>query len=139
EANSVLESLRANSPLDEMSLNLKKRLAVYLSLTQYYSYWGWESRENVEDFVTDMLDLKSSSVHRWCIEYEAHHFLEEGRRGKHSKVRSPLYDAEYASFRERFRDYVKNNSLGQAGQPNLTADALADWVNLDLQLNGEDK
>ncbi|EER03147.1 hypothetical protein Pmar_PMAR018403 [Perkinsus marinus ATCC 50983] len=136
---SLWEALQATSPLDDMSLHLKKRLAVYMSLTQFYGYWGWQSREEIEEFVAGLLDLKPSSVHRWCHDFETDHYLEQDCRGKHSKVRSPLYDVEYQGFRERFRHYVKANSIGKDGSPNLTADALAEWVNSDLDLQDEDK
>ncbi|KAF4659728.1 hypothetical protein FOL47_007473 [Perkinsus chesapeaki] len=92
EVNNLLDSLRLQNPLDEMSLHLKKRLAVYISLTQLYGCYGWKSRTVVEEFVADLLDLKPSSGRRWSHEYETNHFLEEDRRGKHSKVRSPVYD-----------------------------------------------
>ncbi|KAF4712791.1 hypothetical protein FOZ63_008039, partial [Perkinsus olseni] len=67
---SLWEALQATNPLDDMSLHLKKRLAVYVSLTQFYGYWGWQSREVVEEFVADLFDLKPSSVHRWCHDFE---------------------------------------------------------------------
>ncbi|KAF4651412.1 hypothetical protein FOZ61_010476 [Perkinsus olseni] len=61
------------------------------------------------------------------------------RRGKHSKVRTPLFDAEYQGYRERFRHHVKANSIGKDGSPNLTADALAEWVNSEMELGEGDK
>ncbi|KAF4714025.1 hypothetical protein FOZ63_004258, partial [Perkinsus olseni] len=133
------EALQSTNPLDDVSLHLKERLAVYVPLTQFYGYWGWQSREVVEDFAADLFDLKPSSVHRWCHDFETAHYLEEDRRGKHSEVRSPLFDAEYQGFRERFRHYVKANSIGKDGSPNLTADALPEWVNSDMELGEGDK
>ncbi|KAF4679962.1 hypothetical protein FOZ60_014283 [Perkinsus olseni] len=108
---SLWEALQATNPLDDMSLHLKKR-AGCLRI--------------------------SDTVLRWCHDFETAHYLEEDRRGKHSKVRSPL-DAEYQGFRERFRHYVKAHSIGKDGTPNPTADALAEWVNSDLELGEGDK
>ncbi|EEQ98456.1 hypothetical protein Pmar_PMAR002780 [Perkinsus marinus ATCC 50983] len=80
---SLWEALQATSPLDDMSLHLKKRLAVYMSLTQFYGYWGWQSREEIEEFVAGLLDLKPSSAHRWCHDFETDHYLEQDCQSWH--------------------------------------------------------
>ncbi|KAF4690437.1 hypothetical protein FOZ60_017429 [Perkinsus olseni] len=122
---SLREALQSTNPLDDVSLHLKERLAVYVPLTQFYGYWGWLPSDG--------------SRARWCHDFEPAHHLEEDRRGKHSEVRTPLFDAEYQGFRERFRHYVKANSIGKDGSPNLTADALPEWVNSDMELGEGDK
>ncbi|KAF4652521.1 hypothetical protein FOZ61_009623 [Perkinsus olseni] len=149
------EALKATNPLDGMPLHLKKRLAVYVSLTQFYVYWGWQSREEVEEFLADSLDLKPSSVHIWSHDFETAHYLEvlQWRRVavgsiQRSGVPSMTLNTTgiippetlvlYQGFRERFRHYVRANSIGKDGSPNLTADGLAERVNSDLELRDGD-
>ncbi|KAF4672592.1 hypothetical protein FOL47_000343 [Perkinsus chesapeaki] len=106
------ETLKASNPLESMSLIMKKRLAVHITLTQLYGYSGWACRKDIEEFVADMLEVSPPSVAKWCREFELNLSLEEDRRGKHPKVRSPIFDTEFQPFRDRLRDQV----LGPAGK-----------------------
>ncbi|KAF4692027.1 hypothetical protein FOZ60_014352 [Perkinsus olseni] len=55
------------------------------------------SRPQIEEFVADLFDLKPSSVHRWCHDFETAHYLEEDRRGKHSKTWSSEKGDKYSN------------------------------------------
>ncbi|KAF4669153.1 hypothetical protein FOL47_002680 [Perkinsus chesapeaki] len=121
------ETLKASNPLESMSLIMKKRLAVHITLTQLYGYSGWACRKDLEEFVADMLEVSPPSVAKWCPEFELNLSLEEHRRGKHPKVRSAIFDTEFQPFRDRLRDQVREKSIGKDGNPNMTVAALTAW------------
>ncbi|KAF4731125.1 hypothetical protein FOZ63_016171, partial [Perkinsus olseni] len=50
----------------------------------------------------------------------------------------PILDAGYEDFRDRLKSFIRENSLGGSGKPNLTIKRVAGWVNEDLGLTNED-
>ncbi|KAF4731620.1 hypothetical protein FOZ62_013847 [Perkinsus olseni] len=141
QADEIIASLELDNPLDDISWDSKKRLASYWVLKRYYEgiRSGLEvTKEYLVQEVSDLLDVSTNSVLRWCIEYELNRAIAESKRGKHSKSFSPILDAGYEDFRDRLKSFIRENSLGGSGKPNLTIKRVAGWVNEDLGLTNED-
>ena len=76
-----------------------------------------------------------SSVYRWVSELKTSLVIGKSKRGKHSSVKSPMDDE---NFRKMLTNYVKENARPH-GQPNMTCQSLADWVNMTLKVKEDDK
>ncbi|KAF4753682.1 hypothetical protein FOZ62_018177, partial [Perkinsus olseni] len=103
EITSLLESLECNSPLDELPLELKRRLACHFVLKLIHV--AGRARADAEEEVAGLLDLTARA---------------ESRRGKHSKVLSPMTEPSYLCFREKLREEVKSKAIGGSGKQRLT-------------------
>ncbi|KAF4710226.1 hypothetical protein FOZ63_005897 [Perkinsus olseni] len=133
----MLQRLEDDNPLDDLSLDLKKRIACYLVLKETYGLHQSDKRSEVEGRIAGMLGFSSRSVSAWSREYELAERLEESVRVRHPKSMSPLGNPEYEDFRERLRSFIRTEAVGKGGKPNLTVQAVARWINGELEL-GDD-
>ncbi|KAF4685094.1 hypothetical protein FOZ60_006864 [Perkinsus olseni] len=134
----IEDQLERDNPLDEMSWDLKKRIAVYLVLRNCYVLEPGCSKVQAEAVVSRLLGVSSKSLAAWTRDYEVNFEIAESKRGKHSKTFSPMYEENFAGFRDNLVSYIKENSVGPPGTANLTVNAVKDWVNTELQLVGND-
>ncbi|EEQ99708.1 hypothetical protein Pmar_PMAR010971 [Perkinsus marinus ATCC 50983] len=133
------EQLLVDNPLDDISWDMKERLAVYFVLKQaYVTQPGSIAKYLAGSEVAALMGLSPGSVAAWIREYEINMELSQSKRGRHSKTFSPMYDEAFADFRRKLKAYVKSESLGKQGTPNLTVKTVAQWVNTELGLEGDD-
>ena len=131
EENEKLEDLLGD-PFDEFDLHTTKRLTIHLYLRL------WDDLPNtgdLEEVVAKLSGVSVSSVYRWVLEFKTELAIKESRRGKSSSVKSPMDNDD---FKKMFREYVKENAR-PTGQPNMTCQSLADWVNVTLGVSEDDR
>ena len=118
-------------PFDEFDLHTTKKLVIhfYLRLWEEFPNTG-----DLEEVVAKLAGVSVSSVYRWVLDFKTELAINESRRGK-SSVKSPMDNED---FKKMFRDYVKENAR-PPGQPNMTCQSLADWVNLTLGVSEDDR
>ena len=85
--------------------------------------------------IADLLCISTSTIYTWLRTFDLEGEVRVSLRGCHQKTISPIVDPD---FRERFCDFVKENSL-KKGEANMTTNSLADWVNDLLGLTDENR
>ncbi|KAF4647274.1 hypothetical protein FOL47_004825, partial [Perkinsus chesapeaki] len=135
---SVRQQLEQDNPLDDISWDLKKRLSVYFALRLCYVIEPWRPKYQVEAQVAELVGVTSNRLGDWIRDYELNFEFAESKRGKHTKAFSPMYDESFDTFRQQLVSFIKKNSVGEPGKPNFTVNKIKDWVNSELQLEGED-
>ena len=119
-------------PFDEFDLVTTKKLVIH----SYLKLWDeFPKNGELEEAVSKVSGVSVSSVYRWVGEFRNDFVISESRRGKSSSVKSPMDDD---NFKDMFRKYVKENAR-PVGQPNMTCQSLADWVNVTLGVSESDK
>ncbi|KAF4659701.1 hypothetical protein FOL47_007477 [Perkinsus chesapeaki] len=133
----MVRRLEDDNPLDELSMDMKKRLASYLVLKDVFGAQSNGERADIEARVADMLGFSARTVSAWSREYELAERLAETLtlRGKHPKTRSPIVNPEFEDFRQRLRTFVRTEAVGKGGKPNLTIKAITQWINEELDLD----
>ncbi|KAF4648519.1 hypothetical protein FOL46_002806, partial [Perkinsus olseni] len=111
----INEQLAEDNPLDDLSMDMKKRLASYFVLKQLYGPGDHDDRASVEQRVGDMLGFSSTTVGLWSREYEIAGQFAGGRRGQHPKTRSPI-GKHFRSAREYLKLYVEGKTLAEIEQ-----------------------
>ena len=120
------------NPMDDFDLETTKKLTIHI----YLKLWDqFERNIELEEVVSNLVGVSVSSVYRWVSEFKTTLVISESKRGKHSSVKSPMDDE---NFRKMLTIYVKENAR-TPGQPNLTCQSLADWVNMTLKVKEDDK
>ena len=119
-------------PFDEFDLHTTKKLIIHL----YLKLWdNFPNTGDLEEVVAQISGVSVSSVYRWVLDFKTELTIKESRRGKSSSVKSPMDDDE---FKKMFTKYVKENAR-PVGQPNMTCQSLADWVNVTLGVSEDDR
>ena len=129
--NEKLRELLGN-PMDDFDLETTKKLTIHLYLKLCDDF---PTNHDLEEVVAKLAGVSVSSVYRWVADFKTTFVISESKRGKSSSVKSPIDNED---FQKIFKDYVKANAR-PLGQPNMTCQSLADWVNLTLDVSEEDK
>ena len=131
EEHDNLKELLGN-PMDDFDLETTKKLTIHL----YLKLWDqFERNIELEEVVSNLVGVSVSSVYRWVSEFKTSLVIGESKRGKHSSVKSPMDDE---NFRKMLTNYVKEYARPH-GQPNMTCQSLADWVNMTVKVKEDDK
>ena len=133
-------SMDISNPYHDMNIEELKKHA--LSLCQRKLQESVLSGKSVSECkraivkeVADLTCLSISTIYEWLRTFDLEGEVRASIRGRHPKTISPIVDPD---FRQRFCDYIKENSINR-GEPNMTTNALAEWVNEVLGLSDEDK
>ena len=126
-----LKELLGN-PMDDFDLETTKKLVIHF----YLKLWDqFERNIDLEETVASLAEVSISSVYRWVSDFKTTLSISESKRGKSSSVKCPIDDED---FRKQLIDFVKGNAR-PPGQPNMTCQSLADWVNMTLEVKEDDK
>ena len=139
EANKLL-SRDIPNPFLHMNIEELKQHAISLCYRQIKEQMGkgmsyTESRGGAVRDVATIVCVDRSTIFKWLHELDTVGELSRSKRGRHSKAITPIVNPQ---FRQKFCDYVRANAH-QQGEPNLTTQALAEWVNEILSLDGDNK
>ena len=139
EANKLL-SRDIPNPFLHMNIEELKQHAISLCYRQIKEQMGkgmsyTESRGGAVRDVATIVCVDRSRIFKWLHELDTVGELSRSKRGRHSKAITPIVNPQ---FRQKFCDYVRANAH-QQGEPNLTTQALAEWVNEILSLAGDNK
>ena len=129
EANKIL-SRDIPNPFLHMNIEELKQHAISLCYRQIKEQMGkgmsyTESRGGAVRDVATIVCVDRSTIFKWLHELDTVGELSRSKRGRHSKAITPIVNPQ---FRQKFCDYVRANAH-QQGEPNLTTQALAEWVN----------
>jgi len=129
EANKLL-SRDIPNPFLHMNIEELKQHAISLCYRQIKEQMGkgmsyTESRGGAVRDVATIVCVDRSTIVKWLHELDTVGELSRSKRGRHSKAITPIVNPQ---FRQKFCDYVRANAH-QQGEPNLTTQALAEWVN----------
>ena len=135
EANKLL-SRDIPNPFLHMNIEELKQHAISLCYRQIKEQMGkgmsyTESRGGAVRDVATIVCVDRSTIFKWLHELDTVGELARSKRGRHSKAITPIVNPQ---FRQKFCDYAH-----QQGEPNLTTQALAEWVNEILSLAGDNK
>ena len=113
-----------------MNIEELKQHAISLCYRQIKEQMGkgmsyTESRGGAVRDVATIVCVDRSTIFKWLHELDTVGELSRSKRGRHSKAITPIVNPQ---FRQKFCDYVRANAH-QQGEPNLTTQALAEWVN----------
>ena len=131
EEHEQLKELLGN-PMDDFDIEMTKKLVIHFYLKLWDQY---EKTIDLEETVANLTGVSVSSVYRWLSEFKTTLSISESRRGKSAPVECPI---DNENFREKIISYVKENAR-LPGQPNLTCQSLADWVNMTLEVKEVDR
>ena len=129
EANKLL-SRDIPNPFLHMNIEELKQHAISLCYRQIKEQMGkgmsyTESRGGAVRDVATIVCVDRSTIFKWLHELDTVGELSRSKRGRHSKAITPIVNPQ---FRQKFCDFVRANAH-QQGEPNLTTQALAEWVN----------
>ena len=133
-----IENLKSclGNPWDEVSFDEKKKFALHFYYTHLQEHSGECSRIKgpSRDHAAGLVGVSSRTIGQWALDFETTTYIQESKRGRHSKTKTPINDE---LFCYEFKAHVKENTR-KRGEANLTAAELVKWVNARLNLEGQD-
>ena len=133
-----IENLKSclGNPWDDVSFDEKKKFALHFYYTHLQEHSGACSKVKgpSRDHAAGLVGVSSRTIGQWALDFETTTYIQESKRGRHSKTKTPINDE---SFCLEFKAHVKENTR-KRGEANLTAAELVKWVNARLNLEGQD-
>ncbi len=133
----LCDKLKEDNPLDELSYDIKKRLAAHMVLSCIHGKSEISRRWDVWLTVAGFLEVNSWSVRKLAQEYDVYLELKTSERGMHSKAFSPITNPEFEEFWEKLTALVRQRSLGSKGTSRLTVKNVTQCVNDDRSIHEE--